>query len=181
MRVTITARQRLAPALRAYAEEKLQRLGRHVSLHEVAMVIDHDERRVPPTSIEVISSLHHARLAAKVQADTVREAIDKVVDRADRQVLRRKDRVTDRKGRTGAGGIVHLRTARASDAGAPPDPRAVVGERRVRLRPMELGDAIGEMLRRNESHFLYLHEDRGDVVLLVRRPGGVEMVIGDTR
>ena len=104
MNVTVTARQRISPAMHRYAEEKLARLSRHTPLDDVTMVIDHDDHRIPPSQAEVIVHLYHTRLAAKVEAPSLQEAIDLVVDKADRQVLRRKDKITEHKGHTGAGG-----------------------------------------------------------------------------
>lgn len=88
----------------AYAEEKLARLARHTHLHDVSMVIDHDPYSTRLSAVEVVSHLHHVRLVAHADEATVMEAIDRAVERADRQVLRRKDRVTDRKGHTAADG-----------------------------------------------------------------------------
>lgn len=105
MRVSITTRHPVSSAVREYAEQKLRRLERHASLHDIAMVIDHDAHRLPPATAEVIVHIHHVRLTARVDGTTVQEAIDRVIDRVDRQVLRRKERVTIRKGRVGADGL----------------------------------------------------------------------------
>src|ERR1700730_2915911 len=102
MRVTVTARKQLTADLREYAEEKLRRLERHANLHEVSLVIDRDSRRIPEAAAEVVVHIHHTRLAARAQAGTAREAIDKVVDKADEQIRRRKERVGNHKGRVGA-------------------------------------------------------------------------------
>jgi putative sigma-54 modulation protein len=105
LHVSITARRPLAEDLRAYAEEKVARLARHTALHDVSMVIDNETPGVRYCGVELVVHLHHVRLAASAEAATFQEAVDKVVDRADRQVLRRKDRVTKRKGHVGADGF----------------------------------------------------------------------------
>lgn len=104
-RITITMRQPLPGNMQDYARAKLQRLTRHASLHDVNVVIDHDIHSHRLSRVEVVAHLHHVRVAAEAQAATLSKAIDLAVDRADRQVLRRKDRVTTRKGRVGADGV----------------------------------------------------------------------------
>ena len=177
MTLSVTARNRLAPEMRRYAEEKLERLQRHTTLHAVDMVIDDDPSRIPACFAEIIVHLHHTRLAAKVEAPTVQEAIDAVVDKADRQILRRKDRVTDHKGRPGAGTMPRDETDDDS-----PDDTAVLSERWVRLRPYALPDAVAQAEKHGDRQFLYLREESGDVALLVRRPrGGYDLMICDMR
>ena len=54
---------------------------------------------VPAASAEIVLHVHRTRLAARCEAANVHEAIDGVIDKADEQVRRFRDRVTDRKGR----------------------------------------------------------------------------------
>ncbi len=94
---------RSRPDVRTYAEERLARLERHASLHDVTLTVSRDASLVPEASAEVVIHLHHYfRPAAHYQAATVREAIDGAVDRADEQVRRRQERIGSRKGRLGA-------------------------------------------------------------------------------
>lgn len=105
VRVTFVARHPVPDDLRDYAEDKLQRLSRHGSVLEASLTVDHDQHRTPPVSAELIVHLRHVRLSSHVQGTTLREAIDRVTDRADRQVLRRKERVKEHKGKVGADGV----------------------------------------------------------------------------
>src|SRR5438309_7360783 len=102
--VSVTARRPLTEAQRAYAEDKLSRLTRHTHLHDISIVIDHETHSQRLCHAEVVVHLHHVRLVAHADGVTVQEAVDRAVDKADRQVLRRKDRVTHRKGHMGADG-----------------------------------------------------------------------------
>ena len=104
-RVSITLRQPLPANLHDYARTKVERLTRHANLHDVTLIIDHDIHSHRLSRVEVVAHLHHVRVAAQAQAPTLPEAIDLAIDRADRQVLRRKERVTGHKGRVGADGI----------------------------------------------------------------------------
>lgn len=104
-RVSLTARHPITENMREYAEERMARLARHSHLHELSMVIDPEPHGNPRCSAEVVIHLHHVRLVARGDGATVQEAVDLAVARADRQVLRRKDRVTHRKGSVGADGV----------------------------------------------------------------------------
>ena len=104
-RVSITAKQPLPDSMQGYAREKLGRLAKHAHLHDVTMIIDHDIHSHRLSHVEVVAHLHHVRIAARGEGVTLPEAIDQAVERADRQVLQRKDRVTARKGRLGADGV----------------------------------------------------------------------------
>ncbi|HKR99705.1 MAG TPA: HPF/RaiA family ribosome-associated protein [Candidatus Dormibacteraeota bacterium] len=103
--MTFVARHPVPAELRRYAEEKLQRLERHGSVLEAALTVDLEQRRVPPATAELIVHLRHVRLTSHVEGTTLREVVDRVTDRGDRQVLRRKERVKEHKGRVGANGV----------------------------------------------------------------------------
>lgn len=98
MRVSVTTRRPVPQQLRRHAEEKLQRLDRHGGCHEATLHIDHDGRRVPACEVEAVAHMHHVRLVARAAGATPQEAVDRVLDRLDVQVRRRKERVTDRRG-----------------------------------------------------------------------------------
>ncbi|HEV3124598.1 MAG TPA: ribosome-associated translation inhibitor RaiA [Candidatus Dormibacteraeota bacterium] len=104
IRVSVVARCRLEPGVRVYAEEKLVRLERRAPrLHEVRLVLEGDERRQPAFGAELVAHLQHHRLVARVDATSQREAVDRVIEKMDRQIRRRKDRVTEHKGHAAAG------------------------------------------------------------------------------
>jgi ribosomal subunit interface protein len=104
LRLSVVSRCRLEPGLRAYAEEKLGRLERHSpALHQARLTLEGDGHRDPAFSAEVVAHVGHAQVTARVDAATQRVAIDRVIDRVDRRLLRRKDRVTEHKGHPHAG------------------------------------------------------------------------------
>jgi ribosomal subunit interface protein len=102
MRMSVVLRDPLPEDTRAYAEEKLGRLERHANLHDVRLTVSRDPGVRPPAVVDIVVHLHHTRLVASCQAPTVREAIDRAVDRADEQVRRRQERVGEHKGQIAA-------------------------------------------------------------------------------
>jgi putative sigma-54 modulation protein len=127
MRLTVTARTRIDPAVRTYAEEKLAKLARHDGrIHEARAVLEEDERRMPRASAEVSVHLHHQQVRARCEGDTLREAVDRVVDKIDRQIVRQKERAKEHKGHPAAGSDPlapaprHVDTAHATATAPPP-------------------------------------------------------------
>lgn len=192
MNLTVTARTRLDPALRTYAVEKLEKLERHDGrIHEARMVLEDDERRVPRASAEVFVHLHHSNLMARCDGTTLREAIDKVADKMDRQIVRQKEKAKEHKGRPAAGSDPLAPAPRHVGNGTPlsapsvttpvaADP--VAARRRVELRAMSVEDAVDALHRSGEPYLLFLDDEGGEVSLLTRRADGeVELVTGDTR
>src|ERR1700680_41487 len=106
LRVAVTPQTPNPAEVRAYAEARIARMSRHARLHDASMIVEARQGKQPAYSAELIVHLHHhVRLVATAAAATSQEAIDAVVNRVDRQVLRRKDRVTERKGHLGADGV----------------------------------------------------------------------------
>jgi len=193
MNLTVTARTRLDPTLRTYAVEKLERLERHDGrIHEARVVLEDDERRVPRASAEVFVHLHHTKLVARCDATSLREAIDKVADKMDRQIVRQKEKVKEHKGKAAAGSDplapaprhvgngTPLSAPAATTAPVAADP--VAARRRVALRAMSVEDAVDALHRSSEPFLLFLDDEGGEVSLLTRRADGeVELVTADTR
>lgn len=195
MHLTVTARTRLDPALRTYAVEKLARLERHDgSIHEARAVLEDDERRVPRASAEIFVHLRHEQLIARCDAGSVQEAVDKVFDKIDRQILRRKEKVKEHKGRAAAGsdplapGPRHVAPAAGTATVlAPPAPTPDVADpvsvrRRVLLRAMSVEQAVEALESSGEAQLLFLDDEGGEVCLLTRRGDGeLDLLVGDTR
>ena len=192
MRLTVTARSRLDPDLRTYAVEKLTKLERlNGRIHEVRVVLEDDDRRIPRASAEVFVHLRHTQVIARCDGVSLREAIDKVADKVDRQVLRLKDKITDHKGRPAAGSDPHMPAPRHVEPAAGITPAAVAtptaadpvaSRRSVLLRPMSVEDAVAAFERHSEPFMLFLDDEEGDLCVLTRRSDGeVELVVGDTR
>jgi ribosome hibernation promoting factor len=190
MRLTVTARTQLDPALRTYAVEKLERLERHDGrIHEARAVLEEDDRRVPRASAEVFVHLHHTQVKARGEGTNLREAIDRVADKLHRQILDHKERVKEHKGHAAAGSDPLAPAPRHVDNGALAAPALAeapaareVATRRIRLRPMSVEDAVAAFEDGDQPFLLFLDAEGGELCLLTRRGDGeVELVVGDTR
>ena len=192
MRLTVTARTRLDPALRTYAVEKLERLGRHDGkIHEARAVLEEDDRRVPRASAEVFVHLHHTQVKARCDGATLREAIDKVADKIDRQIINYKERVKQHKGHAAAGSDPlaptprHVEPLAAEPVGAvavEEEPEPEISTRRLRLRPMSVADAVTAFEDGTQPFLLFLDAEGGELCLLTRGGDGeLELIVADTR
>jgi ribosomal subunit interface protein len=99
MRVSVITGHHVPPEARAYAEARLGRLKHHATLDEVELTVERENAALPEASAEIVLHLRRARVSARCEAGSVHEAIDGAIGKADEQVRRRHDRVTDRKGR----------------------------------------------------------------------------------
>ena len=84
----------VTPALRAYVTEKMQKLVRHSDQVTSARVILKVEKLEQVAEANVNDGGH--TLFASVTAMDMYASIDKLVDKLDRQLRRRKDRFTNR-------------------------------------------------------------------------------------
>jgi putative sigma-54 modulation protein len=90
----------VSPALRAYVEEKLDRVVRHFDqIIEVAVVLgvekpsEKDKRQRAEVNLRVKGNVFHL----DHYAENLYAAIDGLVDRLDRQVLKHKGKIQDHK------------------------------------------------------------------------------------
>lgn len=93
MKISITGRHtKLSDALRTYADKKLSKLDRHndlVTTADVVMTVE-GERNV----VEVIAHLKGGKpRVAKAEHDDMYAALDLLVEKIDRQLVRHKEKV----------------------------------------------------------------------------------------
>ena len=95
MQINITGHHvDVTPALRAYVTEKMQKLVRHSDQVTSARVILKVEKLAQVAEANVNDGGH--TLFASVTAADMYASIDKLIDKLDRQLRRRKDRFTNR-------------------------------------------------------------------------------------
>jgi putative sigma-54 modulation protein len=183
----------MEPALRTYCVDKLSKLERRDGdIHEARAVLEEDDRRVPRASAEVFVHIRHQQLMARCEGVSMQEAIDKVVDKIDRQIVRRKEKVKEHKGRPAAGsdpaapgprGVTSSGSATPPRI-TPPEPVAadpIALRRSVILRAMAVDDAIAAIEKGDEEHLLFIDSEGGELCLLTRRADGeLELIVGDT-
>ena len=151
MQIHITGRQvAITPALRKFTEEKLKKveklLGGPIEAHVVLAV----EKRRHHAEIQVKS--RNALLSGKHETEDLYASIGDVVEKLERQALKHKEKLTNRKKR-GAKEIAAsfpvteppAKPARPSKAGSAPRAPRILPSDRYRLKPLSAEDAAMEL------------------------------------
>ena len=178
MKTNLTARNlELTDRLRSQVERKLQRLDR----------ITHD---MAEADVELIAKASHAADSAQVAEVTLRNkgdvlrstasgstpiaALDVVIDKLERQVVRTKERPGSVRKRHSdeIESVMHREALGTIDADAPRAGPTVVKTKRFDMQPMFEEDAIGQMEELGHSFFVYLDAETEQVAVLYRRSDG---------
>ena len=195
MKTNLTARNlELSDRLRTQIERKLQRLDR----------ITHD---MAEADVELISKASHAADSAQVAEVTLRNngdvlrssaagatpmaALDVVVDKLERQIIRTKEKPGSVRKRHSdeIESVLHreaLGTIEPEAYNEPDDGRPrVVKTKRFDMLPMFEEDAIAQMEELGHAFFVFLNAENDEVAVLYRRTDGayglIEPVIDNGR
>ena len=171
MQILIQAKKSVANAdLKAYAQAKLEKLGRHFDHVLEARMELGTEKNKSLESLKVAELTVHVTgrtgniLKAVQSAEHMNEAVDLVIDKMDRQLRDHKEKLKDhRPARVPAAG-------HASDRPRPSNGVAKV--KRFRLKPMSPERAREEMDELGHAFFLFLNEDTQELNLLYKRHDG---------
>jgi putative sigma-54 modulation protein len=154
----------ITPAIRAYAEEKLNRLTRYleniVSMHVVLSVAKH--RQIAEVTLRV----RDLTIRAEEEGDDLYSSIDLVVEKLERQILRYKERIMAHTARGGN---------RGGRTGATPvgeeEPR-VVKTKRFAVKPAAVDEAILEMNLLGHNFYVFRNATTEEVNVVYRRRDG---------
>ena len=155
----------ITPAIRAYAEEKLNRLTRYleniVSMHVVLSVFKH--RQIAEVTLRV----RDLTIRAEEEGDDLYSSIDLVVEKLERQILRYKERIMAHANRGGnRGGRADV----AAPAGEE-EPR-VVRTKRFAVKPAAVDEAILQMNLLGHSFYVFRNANTEEVNVIYRRRDG---------
>jgi putative sigma-54 modulation protein len=164
----------LGQEVRDTAERKLTRLARHFGKVAAAEVEFSEERKRSGLATSVVRIDVHLdgrrapTLSAHERGADPQSALDLALDKIDRQVVKHKEKVTNRKQ-----AISPVRMPVVEEA---PE-RSLEPERvRMKLRPMSTADAVAE-LDGAQTFFVYVDEDSGGIQIAVKRADGSVAVI----
>jgi len=178
MQVHITGRQvAITPALRKYAEEKLKKveklLGGPIEAHVVLAV----EKRRHLAEIQVKSRT--ALLSGAHETEDLYASIGDVVEKLERQALKHKEKLTNRKKRGGRRIAASLPvpeqpTKPKKSARTGPAPRAprILPSDRYRLKPLSAEDAAMELDSAGGDLLVYRDDQTYRVNVVYRRKDG---------
>jgi len=178
VKTNLTARNlELSDRLRSQIEKKLRRLDR----------ITHD---LAEADVELIANASHANDSSQVAEVTLRNngevlrstasgatpiaALDVVVDKLERQVVRTKERPRSVRERhhDEAADVLSREAAKSVESDAPPAGPSVVKLKRFDMLPMFEEDAIAQMEELGHAFFVFLDAETEQVAVLYRRSDG---------
>ncbi|MDR3441689.1 MAG: ribosome hibernation promoting factor [Legionella sp.] len=92
MQINITGhRLEITPAIRAFTEEKFEKLERHFDqITAIHVVYDVEKLRQIAEATVVVAK---GELHASAESDNLYAAIDSLIDKLDRQLLKHKDKI----------------------------------------------------------------------------------------
>jgi putative sigma-54 modulation protein len=171
MQILIQARDGAADAkIKAYAQAKLEKLSRHFDhVLEARLELGTEKkksvesRKVAELTVHVAGRGGAIRKAVQ-EAEHMREAIDLVIDKMDRQIRDHKEKL---KGHRAPASV-------AEPALLPirPSRNGLAEIKRYKLKPMSEAQAREEMEERGKPFFVFLNEETQEVNVLFRRQDG---------
>ena len=193
MKTNLTARNlELSDGLRAQVERKLKRLDRitHPDAQAQVELIAHASHANDAANVAEVTLVNNGSvLRSSASATTPIAALDSVLDKLERQVVRGKERPRSVRERhhDEAVAVLSREAARSvdpdADRGASPGRSdSVVKVKRFDMQPMFEEDAIAQMEELGHGFFVFLDAETDHVSVLYRRTDGkyglIEPMVG---
>src|SRR5439155_27019740 len=171
MQITVTFRHvDPTPPLKAYAEEKLQRvrkyLHRPVDAHVILSVSK--ERHVA----EITLKADHVTMFAAEETHDLHTAIDFAVAKLEHQAEKLKTRRRNHKGGRTAEPAEVLTSVLAAETPEPGAPRDVIRTQRVPAKPMSVEEAVEQLAASRDEFLVFTNASNQMVSVLYRRRDG---------
>jgi putative sigma-54 modulation protein len=165
----------LGQEVREAAQRKLNRLERHFGKIVEAEVDFSEKSRTSDLSWYVcrvhlrLDGYRAPVLHAMERGGDPLTALDLAVDKIDRQLVAFKDKITRRRQPT-------------SPVRVPPEPASPARQEeperlRLKLRPMSVAEASGELLADSEPFLVYVDDISGEIQIMVKRADGTLAVL----
>jgi putative sigma-54 modulation protein len=152
----------ITPALKGYAEEKIGRFEKYISnITEAVVTLGVEKYR---HKAEVLLKVNGVMIQAESVTGEVYSAIDEVVDKLEKQIVKYKERSHDyRKG--------EKRTAEAS-AKAQAETGRIIKNKRFDMKPMSADEAVDQMELLDKDFFIFANQGNGNINVVYRRKDG---------
>ncbi len=178
MQVDVTFRHvKSSKALRAYAEEKLEKAKKYLSEPITAHVVLEVERDRHRARVDL--SAHGATCQGEATTVDLYAAIDGVMDKIEKQLKRRKDRNGRHHGLPHHGALEQLNGSSRPSRGNGVSRRRTAnnqgdGLQREGLmgKPMGIEEALLEFRQSKTDFFVFRNDESNEINVLYRRKGG---------
>ena len=164
MRIRVTCRNcELEPGLKEHIEERVERLSRYFDRVDEAHVVLQTEGHRSIADVTVHAS--RAVISSEQTAEDLRSAVDRSVEKVERQIRRYKERIRSHKGVEATADV-----AAASD-GASLDDLGIVPEK-LASRSMTPGEAFEELEGLKVAFLVFMNSETDRVNVIYRRDDG---------
>lgn len=153
----------VTPALKNYAEKKIQRFDRYLSnISEAVVTLTVEKYR---HKVEVLLKVNGVLIQAEGITGDVYSSIDEVAEKLERQIKKYKEKlVSHRKGEGKAGEAVAET--------APPEVGRIIKNKRFELKPMSPDEAAMQMELLDKDFFVFTNDNSGSINVIYRRRDG---------
>lgn len=161
----------ITPALKSYAEEKVGKLEKYVgNITEAIVTLSVEKYR---HKAEVLLKVNGAMIQAESVTGEIYSAIDEVVEKLDKRVIRFKEKLqTFRKS-----------DKRSGEAALPLAEREgrIIKHKRFDMKPMSPDEAVDQLELLDKDFFIFANEASGAISVVYRRKDGNYGLIEPTK
>jgi putative sigma-54 modulation protein len=152
---------------KVYAEEKMQKLKKYLDVPAEAHIIVSMEKFRNATEINLSSNGWN--INAKEEAKDLRVALDKCVDKIEKQLKKQREKIREHKPKSiRRGQIKSSEQEEAEEVMA----NKITETRKIILKPMSFDEAIMELEETNDRFIIYRDSSSENVSLIYRREDG---------
>jgi putative sigma-54 modulation protein len=165
MNIIVTGRHlAVTPALKTYAEKKIQRFDRYLSsISEAVVTLSVEKYR---HKVEVLLKVNGMLIQAEGITEDVYSSIDEVAEKLDRQIKKYKEKlISHRKSESRAGSA-------ETEAEIPAETGKIIKNKRFELKPMSPDEASMQMELLDKDFFVFTNDNSGDINVIYRRRDG---------
>lgn len=174
MNVIITGRNvDLTPALKKYAESKLNKFTKYLStITEAVVTMDVHKRR---HHVEVILKAGKQQITAESVTEELYASIDEVVGKLENQIKKMKGkRETGRKPSASARAkaVAEASSMPAAASDEAPEAGAITQRKRLAMKPMTPDEAVMQLEDSTMSFFPYMNAETGQINVVYKLANG---------
>ncbi len=154
----------VTPALKNYAEKKINRFDRYLSnISEAVVTLSVEKYR---HKVEVLLKVNGVLIQAEGITGDVYSSIDEVTEKLDRQIKKYKDKLVSRRKTEGKAGTESVEGAAPLEAGR------IIKNKRFELKPMSPDEAAMQMELLDKDFFVFTNDNSGAINVIYRRRDG---------
>jgi putative sigma-54 modulation protein len=162
MKIIVTGRHlEITPALKGYAEKKIQRFDRYLSnIVEAIVTITVEKYR---HKAEVLLKVNGVLIQAEGITGDVYSSLDEVAEKLERQIKKYKEKLVSHRKSEGKPGAETMETE------VPPETGRIIKNKRFELKPMSPDEAAMQMELLDKDFFVFTNDASSEINVIYRR------------